>query len=113
MLPTLLALGGVVGLLGLALVRRSPALVLVPLVPLVAVAIYVTVTAVYPNPEGDTLKASYLLLSAPCWALAFGFAVERLAQRRPFGVVLGLALAVSALVDLRLLVYGSHLGGLL
>jgi hypothetical protein len=112
-LPTLLALAGLVGLLVLALRRRSAALALVPIVPLVAFAIYVAVTARYPNPEGDTLKATYLLLSAPCWALAFGFAVDRVARRRPFAIALALVLVASALVDLRVLVYGSHLGGLL
>ena len=112
-LPTLLALAGLAGLLVLALRRRSAALALVPLVPLVAFAIYVAVTAKYPNPEGDTLKATYLLLSAPCWALAFGFAVDRLSRRRSLAIALALVLVVSALIDLRFVVYGSHLGGLL
>jgi hypothetical protein len=112
-LPSLLALAGVAGLLMLAVRRRSPALALVALVPVVALAIYVAVTARYPNPEGDTLKATYLVLTAPCWALAFGFALERVARRRALGLAVGLVLVASALVDLRFLVYGSHLGGLL
>jgi hypothetical protein len=112
-LPTLLGLGGIVALLVLAVRRRSAALSLVPLVPLVAFAIYVAVTARYPNPEGDTLKATYLLLTAPFWALAFGYAVDRISRRRSLAIVLGAVLVASALVDLRALVYGSHLGGLL
>ena len=54
-----------------------------------------------------------MLTTAPAWALAFGLACERLARSRPVAVALLAVLAVSAAVNLRFLVYGSPLGGVL
>ena len=42
---------------------------------------YLYFTVSYPTPDGDVLKASYMLTTAPAWALAFGYAVDRLPGR--------------------------------
>jgi hypothetical protein len=57
----------------------------------------------YPTPDGDVLKASYMLTTAPAWALAFGYAVDRLPRRMRFAVAA--LLAASALVALPFLLY--------
>ena len=72
--------------------------------------LYFTVS--YPTPDGDVIKATYMLTTVPAWALAFGFATERVARGR-FAVIAGAVLLVAALVSLRFAVYGNPLGGLL
>ena len=42
--------------------------------------LYFTVS--YPTPDGDVIKATYMLTTMPAWALAFGFATERLVRGR-------------------------------
>jgi hypothetical protein len=64
---------------------------------------YLYFTVGYPTPDGDVLKASYMLTTAPAWALAFGYALDRLPGRARL-VVAGL-LAASALAALPFLVY--------
>ena len=49
------------------------------------------------------LKATYLLTTAPAWALGFGYALDRL-RGRTWHVVLGL-LVLCALAQLPFLVY--------
>ena len=119
--PTLLAFGGWVALLVLMLRRTSlldrPDRLLVALLPLAGIAGYLYFTVSYPTPDGDVLKATYLLTTAPAWALCFGWALDRVATRVPRNKLLLGAAAVfagaAALVDLRFLVHGSVLGGLL
>ena len=52
---------------------------------------------------GTCLKASYMLTTAPAWALAFGYAVDRLPGRTR--VVVASILAASALASLPFLLY--------
>jgi hypothetical protein len=49
------------------------------------------------------LKASYMLTTAPAWALAFGYALDRLPGR--VRIVVAGILAASALAALPFLVY--------
>jgi hypothetical protein len=104
LLPTALALAG-----WLALVIRSrgmPARLPVVLLPALAILGFLYFTVSYPTPDGDVLKASYMLTSVPAWALAFGFACERVARRgRRWAVALALVLSVSALVSVPFLLY--------
>jgi hypothetical protein len=101
LLPTLLALAGWILLLVRSL--RAPPRLAVALLPGLGLLGYLYFTVSYPTPDGDVLKASYMLTTAPAWALAFGYALDRLPRRaRP--VVAGL-LAASALVSLPFLVY--------
>lgn len=114
LLPTTLALAGWLWLLGSASrrLRASPERLLVALLPLAGIAGMLYFTVSYPTPDGDVIKATYMLTTVPAWALAFGLAVERVARGR-LGVVLAVLLAAAALVSLRFSVYGSPLDGLL
>ena len=105
--PTVLAVGGWLLLLGLALVRRRDLLPLA-LLPGIALVGYLWYTAHDLSPDGDVIKATYIVSTAPVWALGFAYAFALLPRRAALG--LGALLAVSALVDLRFLVYGSPLG---
>ena len=101
LLPTLLAVVGWVVLLVRS--RRVPARLPVALLPGLGLLGYLYFTISYPTPDGDVLKASYMLTTAPAWALAFGYALDRLPGRtRP--VVAGV-LAASALASLPFLLY--------
>jgi hypothetical protein len=111
LLPTILAVGGCVALTATALRRRIPALLPAALLPVLGVLGYLYFTVSYPTPDGDVLKASYMLTAAPAWALAFGFAFDWLARR---GRLVRAALLVvtvgSALLSIPYLVYGTPLG---
>jgi hypothetical protein len=101
LLPTVLAAAGWVLLLVRS--RRAPPRLAAALLPGLGLLGYLYFTVSYPTPDGDVLKASYMLTTAPAWALAFGYALERLPSRaRP--VVAGV-LGASALAALPFLVY--------
>ena len=101
LLPTLLALVGWVVLL----VRswRIPARLPAVLLPGLGLLGYLYFTVSYPTPDGDVLKASYMLTTAPAWALAFGYGVERLPGRWRFAAAV--VLVASALASLPFLLY--------
>jgi hypothetical protein len=101
LLPTLLAVAGWLVLLVRSL--RAPPRLAVALLPGLGLLGYLYFTVSYPTPDGDVLKASYMLTTAPAWALAFGYALDRLPRRARL-VVAGL-LAASALAALPFLVY--------
>jgi hypothetical protein len=104
-LPTALAVAGVA--LVLAAARRRPELLLVGLLPLAGLAGLLYFAVSYPTPDGDVIKATYMLTTAPAWALAFGVAVERTAAgSRALGFVLALVLAVSAVISVKFAAYG-------
>jgi hypothetical protein len=114
LVPTGLAVVGWLWLLASTLrrLRASPERLLVALLPLAAIAGMLYFTVSYPTPDGDVIKATYMLTALPAWALAFGLATERVVRGRP-GVLLYVLLALAALVSLRFSLYGSPLGGLL
>ena len=101
LLPTLLAVGGWLVLL----VRswRIPARLPAVLLPGLGLLGYLYFTVSYPTPDGDVLKASYMLTTAPAWALAFGYAVDRLPGRLRLAAA-GI-LGASALASLPFLLY--------
>ena len=98
MLPTALALVGLVALLGLVLTRprEDPARLLAALPPVAAVASILFLAVVYPSSDGDTIKGTYALPAAPAIALCFGFAVDSLARSRLLAMVLAALLLVTA-----------------
>jgi hypothetical protein len=114
LLPTVLAVAGWLWLLARSArrLRSAPELLLVTLLPLAGIAGMLYFTVSYPTPDGDVIKATYMLTTLPAWALAFGYATERAVRGRA-GPVLVAVLAAAALVSLRFAVYGSPLGGLL
>ena len=113
LLPTLLAIAGWLGLLVLAVRRLQPAPLLVALLPLAGLAGMLYFAVSYPTPDGDVIKGTYMLTTAPAWAACAGLAADRLAARPRLGLVLAVLLGASALVGLRFGIYGSPLGGIL
>jgi hypothetical protein len=101
LLPTALALGGWLALLLASL--RSPPRLVVAVLPAIGILGYLYFTVSYPTPDGDVLKATYMLTTLPGWALGFGYALDRLRGRLLLAVVS--LLAVGALVQLPFLVY--------
>ena len=87
----------------LARSRRLPARLPVALLPGLGILGYLYFTISYPTPDGDVLKASYMLTTAPAWALAFGYALDRLPGR--LRLVIAAILAASALASLPFLLY--------
>ena len=110
--PTALVIGGWAALTALAF-RRRRELVPVALFPAVALAGVLWRGSHPPSPDGDLLKASYLLVALPACALAFGFAVDRLWPRPALRAALLVALGVAAVASVRLNVWGSPLHDLL
>jgi hypothetical protein len=95
--PTLLALAGVVALALLAVARRSLAMGLLP-AALGAVALAYLLFAIrYPSTDGDTIKATYLLAVLPAAAVGAAFVVDA-ARPRGRAWSVGVAVAVAALV---------------
>lgn len=101
-LPTILAFVGWLGLLVGS--WRSPARLAIALLPGLGLLGYLYFTVAYPTSDGDVLKASYMLTTAAAWALAFGYALERV-RGRTWLAVAG-ALGLCAVVELPFLVYG-------
>jgi hypothetical protein len=101
LLPTLLAIVGWVLLLVRS--RRAPPRLAAALLPGLGLLGYLYFTVSYPTADGDVLKASYMLTTAPAWALAFGYALERIPGR--FRIAVAGVLAASALVAVPFLVY--------
>jgi hypothetical protein len=83
--------------------RGDPVRLSVALLPGLGLLGYLYFAVSYPTPDGDVLKASYMLTTAPAWAIAFGYAVDRLPGRvRPAAAVI---LGASALASLPFLLY--------
>jgi hypothetical protein len=101
LLPTLLAVAGWLLLLVRSL--RAPPRLAAALLPGLGLLGYLYFTVSYPTPDGDVLKASYMLTTAPAWALAFGYALDRLPGR--IRLVVAAVLAALALAALPFLVY--------
>jgi len=94
--PTLLAVVGWV-LLARSSLRRPKALA-VAVLPLAGIAGYLYFAVRYWTPDGDLLKAIYMLSTVAAWALGFGYALDRL-RGRWFTATVAL-LAVCAVVEL-------------
>lgn len=104
LLPTLLALGGWVAYARQSL--RSPPLLVVALLPLLGTLGYLYFAVAYSSaalPDGDLLKATYLLTTTPGWALGLGYALDRL-RGGTWRVTVAL-LVLAAAVELPFLFY--------
>jgi hypothetical protein len=100
---TALAVAGWLALAGLAIGRRRdhPARLPVVLMPVAAVAAVLFYATQAPHPDGDTVKALFLLPAVPAWALSFGFALDvLLARSRVIGEPIAAALAACGVVSL-------------
>ena len=115
LVPTALLAGGWLVLLVRSLrpgaVRRVPERLLIALLPLAGIAGMLYFTVSYPTPDGDVIKATYMLTTVPAWAICFGFAVDAVCRRRPrLAVPLAVLLVLAAASGVRLGVFGSPLG---
>ena len=100
---TALALAGWFALAALAASRwrAAPERLVVALAPLVGLAAVVYYATRSHRPDGDTVKALFLLPAVPFWAISFGFAVDVLVERsRRVGFAVLAVLAVCLLVSL-------------
>jgi hypothetical protein len=100
---TALAVAGWLALAALFVRRRGeqPARLPVVLMPVAAVAAVLFYSTQAPHPDGDTVKALFLLPAVPAWALSFGFALDvLLARSRRVGWPLVLLLTACGLVSL-------------
>jgi len=113
--PTLLLAGGWVTLLWRSLTRKrlrgAPERLLVALLPLAGIAGMLYFTVSYPTPDGDVIKATYMLTTVPAWAICFGYGLDGILVRRPRLLpVLAVLLTLAALSGLRIAFFGSPLG---
>ncbi len=105
LVPSLLALAGILALGLLAFARRSAALAVLPLTALAVVAAYVLFAVRYPSTDGDTIKGTYLLMVLPAGALGAAFVVDVLRPAgRTWTLVVAAALAAAVAVELPFLV---------
>jgi len=105
LVPSVLALAGIVALALLAIGRRSTALGLLPLTALAAAAAYTLFAVLYPSTDGDTIKGTYLLMALPAASVGLGFVVDVLRPRTGGGVALtAAAVAVLTAVQLPFLI---------
>jgi hypothetical protein len=101
LVPSVLALAGVLALALLAITRRAGHMAVLPLTALAVAAAYTLFAVRYPSTDGDTIKGTYLLMALPAAAVGAGFVVDVL---RPGGRAWGLvtAGAVVGLVAVQL-----------
>lgn len=107
---TAVSVAGWFALLGLAVGRwrEAPARLLVTLMPLVALAGVLYYVTRAPSPDGDTIKAIFLLPAVPAWSIAFGFAVDVLLRRSRRVAVLALVLlGVCGLISLSFTIFAT------
>jgi 4-amino-4-deoxy-L-arabinose transferase-like glycosyltransferase len=111
LLPTALAVAGLIGILVVSIRRRAPAQLLVPLLALAGIVGFLYFTVSYPTPDGDVLKASYMLTTAPAWALCFGWTFHALTRDRLMRWGIVLLFAAFAITDLGFLLFNTSLTG--
>lgn len=104
-LPTAFALSGWLMLVWLALKRRRELLVLA-LLPPIAVGGYLYRSLQFLSVDGDLFKASYVLATAPVWAIGFGLAYASLGRYRRAQSAIALCLIAFAVLELRFMLYG-------
>jgi len=85
--------------------ERIPFLAVV-LLPLLAVGGYLVRSYDNMTADGDLFKATYVLTTAPIWALAFGLAFSWFTRWRMLALGLAVVLVVSGVLELRFLLYG-------
>jgi 4-amino-4-deoxy-L-arabinose transferase-like glycosyltransferase len=103
--PSLLALAGVLALSALAVARRSAALAVLPLTALAVAAAYLLFAVAYPSTDGDTIKGTYLLAALPAAAIGAALVVDALRPRgRAWTVALVGAFVLLAALQLPFLV---------
>jgi len=104
-LPTLLAIGGWLALVWRTL-RGRPELIALALMPLAAVGGYLYRSYLFLTTDDDLFKASYVLTSAPVWALGFGVAFGALGRFPIIRAGVTVCMLIFAVLELRFMMYG-------
>ena len=105
LVPSGLALAGVLALSLLAIVRRSAALAVLPLTALAVAAAYTLFAMRYPSTDGDTIKGTYLLMALPAATIGAAFVVDVLRPRgRGWAVVTAGGVVLLVVVQLPFLI---------
>ncbi len=105
LLPTVLALAGVLALGLIAVTRRSAAVAVLPLSALAVGAAYLLFAVRYPSTDGDTIKGTYLLMALPAGAVGAAFVVDALRPPgRAWTLVVAAVLAAIVAAELPFLV---------
>jgi 4-amino-4-deoxy-L-arabinose transferase-like glycosyltransferase len=99
--PSLLALAGLITLGLLAGARRSASLAVLPLSAAAVVAAYLVFAVRYPSTDGDTIKGTYVLMALPAAAVGAAFVIDVLRPRGPRWTAAG-AIALGVLVAVQL-----------
>lgn len=108
--PTAFAIAGWLGLVAL-MVRRRRELAILALLPAIATVGYLARSWLALTADGDLFKATYLINTAPVWALCFGLATAWTAQRWRIGRYGMIALFITfAVLELRFTMYGIRDG---
>jgi hypothetical protein len=104
--PTFLAVAGWLVVVGAALSRRR-ALLIMALMPVVVLTGYLYRSYLILTSDGDLFKASYVLTTAPVWAVCFGLAVGGAGRRsRILAAGFAVLFATFAVLELRFMLYG-------
>ena len=101
-LPSLLAFVGVIGLLVVGVRKRAPVVLIVPASIVVLGLAFLVFQISYPHPDGDTIKATYLLDAVAPLAVCGAWALSQLRRTGTLviiAVVLPLLYAVALDVD--------------
>src|SRR5262249_19721464 len=107
-LPSLFALAGAVGLLIVGIRRREPSVLVVPASIVLLGLAFLVFQISYPHPDGDTIKATYLLDAVAPFAVCGAWALSQLRRAGTLviiAVVLPLLYAVA--LDVNFLVLPS------
>ena len=94
--PSLLAVVGLVGILISGIRRRSPALLAVPVSVVLLVLSFLVFQISYPHPDGDTIKAAYLLNGVAPLAVCAAWALEELRRAGRLVIIVVVALLLYA-----------------
>src|SRR6266581_1036757 len=103
-LPTVLAIAGWL-MLSLRVFRGRRDLVVLAALPVVAVIGYLYRSYQFISADGDLFKATYLLTTAPVWALGFGVAYAALGRYRLLRLGVTACLVMFAVLELRFMLY--------
>ena len=105
LVPTTLALSGIVALALLAARSRSAALAVLPLATAGVALAYLLFAVRFPSTAGDTIKATYLLMTLPATSIGAAFVVDTLwPGGRAWGIALAAAIATLVAVQLPFLI---------
>lgn len=99
--PSLLAVAGLIGLTVMGVRRRRMDLLLIPVSVLLLGLAFLAFQISYPHPDGDTIKAAYLLNAVAPLAVCAGWALASLSRAgRLVMIAVMVLLAYAATLDL-------------